>query len=226
VLCEQAGRPDDAAEYFAALSHGSDGYYYGIDAWAYVKAMRGPNTRLTGPTAQGLQYALAQARVEGLVLEFGVRFGATLNLIAAQAAQTVHGFDSFEGLPENWHGEPAGSYSTGGHKPRVAGNAVLHAGWFKDTLPAFVAAHREPVRFMHIDCDLYSSTATVFRHMGPRVRAGSIIVLDDYFANADWREDEFKAFREAASEYRWTYEYIVFSLYAKQAAVRILSVGT
>ena len=109
-------------------------------------------------------------------------------------------------------------------RPQAIENAVLHAGWFEDTLPAFVADHPGPVRFLHVDCDLYSSAATIFRYLGPRIQAGSIIVFDDYFLNPHWREDEFKAFQEAVAEYGWQYEYIAFSLFAKQAAVRILSV--
>jgi len=42
----------------------------------------------------------------------GATFGPA-SLIAALAKQPVHGFDSFQGLPEDWHAEPRGSYSTG-----------------------------------------------------------------------------------------------------------------
>ena len=224
ILLEQRGQGAKAERQFAQLPLDEAGYHPGLDAWAYVKAKRGPKTQLVAPTVTTLQLALKQATLDGLVLEFGVRYGTTLQLIAAASHQAVHGFDSFQGLPENWHDEPAGSYSTHGVQPQAGENAVLHAGWFEDTLPGFVADHPGFVRFLHVDCDLYSSAATIFRHLGPRIQAGSIIVFDDYFLNPHWREDEFKAFQEAVAEYGWQYEYIAFSLFAKQAAVRILSV--
>jgi hypothetical protein len=77
---------------------------------------------------------------------------------------------------------------------------------------------------MHIDCDLYTSTVTVFQNLAPRIVPGTIILLDEYLMNPGWRNDEFKAFQEAAETHGWDYEYIAFSLFAKQAGVRILSV--
>ncbi|MGY8991410.1 MAG: tetratricopeptide repeat protein [Rhodospirillales bacterium] len=223
VLYDDTGHPDKAEKLFSKLSVDEAGYHPGLDTWRYVKMHRGPNTRLFAPTAATLRYGLEQAALDGLVLEFGVRFGTTLRIIAAAAGQSVHGFDSFQGLPENWHAEPAGSYSTQDARPQMPDRVTLHEGWFEETLPAFLVAHLEPVRFLHIDCDLYSSAATIFRFLGPRIQVGSIIVFDDYFLNPHWRDDEFKAFQEAVDEYGWQYEYIAFSLYAKQAAVRIIS---
>ncbi len=50
-----------------------------------------------------LDNALAHIDTEGLVLEFGVSRGTTINHIAKKLPnQTVYGFDSFEGLPEEW----------------------------------------------------------------------------------------------------------------------------
>ena len=44
---------------------------------------------------------------QGLILEFGVWSGKTINMIADNVGQSrqVHGFDSFEGLPEDWFGQ-------------------------------------------------------------------------------------------------------------------------
>lgn len=226
ILLEQMGESDAALQCFARLTRDPSGYHPGLDAWEYVKSKRGPETRLFAPTVQTLEHAMKQATLSGLVLEFGVNYGATLRLIAAAAGQQVHGFDSFEGLPENWHDQSTGAYSTHGERPRVPDNAELHAGWFEDTLPEFLSTHTEPIRFLHVDCDLYSSTVTIFKNLGSHIVPGSVIVFDEYLMNGAWREDEFKAFQEAVDEYGWQYEYIAFSLFAKQAAVRILSVSS
>ena len=62
---------------------------------------------------------------EGMVLEFGVRSGTSIRQIAGLAGQGVHGFDSFEGLPESWHDEPKGTYTTKGVIPIVPKNVIL-----------------------------------------------------------------------------------------------------
>jgi hypothetical protein len=191
------------------------------DAWNYIRE-RAAGAPVVGTRAETFRSAVAAARVAGLVLEFGVHFGASLRQIAAIAAQDVHGFDSFRGLPEDWHREPRGSYSTEGVLPRMPPNVTLHAGWFSDTLPRFLAAHAGNVRLMHIDCDLYSSTRTVLGALADRMVPGTVLVFDEYLGNERWREDEFRAWQEAVAQHGWRYEYLCYSLYTKQAAVRLL----
>ena len=92
----------------------------------------------------------------------------------------MHGFDSFEGLPEAWHNEPKGSYSTKGVIPSVQENVVLHNGWFEDSLPGFVEKYQAPVRFINTDCDIYSSTKTVLELLAKQITPGTVIVFDEY----------------------------------------------
>ena len=86
-----------------------------------------------------LDLALDVAPSTGLVAEFGVWQGATLRQIVARRPG-AHGFDSFEGLPEAWreHHE-AGKFSLG--EMQIPG-AVLHKGWFEDTVPSWCTAMR------------------------------------------------------------------------------------
>jgi hypothetical protein len=151
-----------------------------------------------------------------------VRWGTTIRQIAARAGQEVHGFDTFTGLPEDWHDHPAGTYSTAGRLPPVPANVRLHQGLFTDTLPPFLEAYPGPVRFANIDCDLYSATATVLTLLSPRIVPGTVLAFDEYLFTAHWREDEFKAFQEAVAVCGWRYEYLAFSLLSKQAVVRII----
>jgi len=143
------------------------------------------------------------------------------SVISTLVDQDVYGFDSFQGLPESWHSEAKGSYSTKGVIPSVPQNVILHDGWFEETLPGFVEQHPEPVRFMNIDCDIYSSTKTVLECFAKQIIPGTVIVFDEYIGNSDWREDEFKAFQEAVLKYGWDYEYLCFSFMTKQVVVRI-----
>jgi len=173
--------------------------------------------------AELLDYALAQCAVQGLVLEFGVFRGDSLQMIAKRCAQDVHGFDSFEGLPEDWtDGREKGRFSLGGEPPPIkAPNAVLHKGWFQDTLPAFLAAHPGPARFVHVDCDVYGSTKTVLEHLAPRLVPGTIVVFDEYFNYPGWRDHEFRAFAEFVRRAGIGYTYLAYASAHESVAVRI-----
>lgn len=138
---------------------------------------------------------------QGVAVEFGVAAGLSTRLIADH--MPVTGFDSWKGLPEAWRdGYPAGSMAC--PKPQVA-NANLVEGWFDDTLPNFDFAALGEIGLCHIDCDLYSSTTTAFKHVGPHLKPGCLIVLDDYTP-----EDPHvaKAFHEAVDNFGWTVEQI------------------
>ena len=138
---------------------------------------------------------------------------------------TIHGFDSFQGIPESWGDEPAGTYSTQGNLPDVPANVKLHVGLFGDTVGKFVESQPGlPLAFANIDCDLYSSTADVLTAVQARVVPGTILLFDEYIAHETWRQDEFRAFQEACERYGWTYEYLGFSLGSKQAIVKIKEV--
>lgn len=158
-----------------------------------------------------------------LLLEFGVYHGKTIRMIANHFPDDeVHGFDTFSGIPEQWHRTPKGSYSAHGVLPQAPANVKCHVGLFSETLPGFLEGHPGPVRFMNVDCDLYSSTKDVFDAVSDRIVPGTIIIFDEYVMNPHWKEDEYKAFQEAVKRNGWRYEYIGISLVTGQAAVRII----
>jgi hypothetical protein len=120
--------------------------------------------------------------VEPLYLEFGVYQGRTLRWwtehVATAAARFV-GFDSFEGLPEDWIGHARKGTFHVDHSPDFADPRVsLVPGWFEDTLARWEPpAHDQLV--VNLDCDLYSSTTCVLRWLAPHLRPGSLIYFDD-----------------------------------------------
>src|SRR5690349_3546926 len=87
-----------------------------------------------------LLHAARAAPAQGLMLEFGVADGASLRYVAGRVPRPFHGFDSFEGLPEDWSGtfERQGKFSRSGALPAVPPNVRLYPGWFADTLPRFL----------------------------------------------------------------------------------------
>ena len=197
MLLDYSGKPQEAKPYFDTVKNGAAGYPEKLDAWHYIKSAKDNVPTMIGSSIQAFKLGIDAAIIEGLVLEFGVRFGTSIRQIASLVKQDVHGFDSFEGLPEAWDENPQGSYSTKGVIPSVPHNVTLHDGWFEETLSGFVKKHPAPVRFMNIDCDIYSSTKTVLEIFAKQIIPGTVIVFDEYIGNKNWREDEFKAFQEA-----------------------------
>jgi hypothetical protein len=167
---------------------------------AYESAQFYEDHLLTAPIFETdldlLTHAMTMTK-PGLCLEFGVASGRTISHIAG-LTERVYGFDSFEGLPEDWRsGFVKGAFA--GDLPPVPPNAVLIKGWFEKTLPEFLGKQQGPVAFLHIDCDLYSSTKTIFDLLAPRIVRGTVIVFDEYFNYPGWQQHEHKAFEEFKS---------------------------
>ena len=136
-----------------------------------------------------------------------------------------HGFDSFIGLPEDWKGDSlAGKFSRDGVPPEVRPNVTLHIGWFDATVEPFIKAQNQDVSFIHIDCDLYSSTMTVLRACRERLLVGTVIVFDEYFNYPGWERHEVRAWREFVAEAGMGYEYIGYAARHYSVAVRITSI--
>lgn len=160
----------------------------------------------------------------GLVLEFGVFKGKTITHIANRKSWHVDGFDSFEGLPDVWRdGYPKASFSLQA-KPSVPQNVTLHEGWFDNTIPQFLntlADSDTPIAYLHVDCDLYSSTKTIFDLLSDRIVAGTVIVFDEYFNYDGWEDSEFKAFQEYVQSNAIEYNYLTYNHEHQQVAVLI-----
>ena len=155
--------------------------------------------------------------------EFGVFKGTSINFIATNKPnEIIYGFDSFEGLPEDWTvASPKGTFSNHGKLPQVKENVRLIKGWFNETLPEFVKAHPKPCAFIHVDCDLYSSTKTIFAELKNQIVSGTVIAFDEYFNYPGWQEGEYKAFMEFVAENNLEFEYIARTDF-EQVAVKIL----
>lgn len=170
---------------------------------------------------ESLEYALELAPSGGMALEFGVATGTTLRTIAERrGGELVYGFDSFAGLPEDWiAGVPAGSFARE-DLPEVPG-AELVVGLFDDTLASFLEQNPGPIDFLHIDCDLYSSAATVLDLAGQRLRKGSVILFDEFFNYPGWQHHEFRAWKEFISRTGMTFKYRAYTYTDRQLVVQM-----
>lgn len=160
-----------------------------------------------------------------ICMEFGVFNGMTINRFADNCEATFYGFDSFDGLPEYWmEGFDVDTFKVK-KLPAVRENVILIPGWYDESLPVFVKEHNlqsEKIAFIHIDCDLYSSTKTVFEYIGEYIKEGCIIAFDEYFNYPAWKKHEFRAFQEWVKDNNISYEYIAYVENWSQVAVRIL----
>lgn len=224
AMClEQKGDDEAAMASFDKVPLDENGYNHWLDSWDYAlrQIKQNASIRVFGTGPETYAHAQEAAELDGLILEFGVRFGTSIRQIAAKTDGAVHGFDSFQGLPEAWQNNPVGEYTTYGELPEVPDNVNLHVGLFEETIPPFMNENAGPIRFMNVDCDIYSSTKTILDLLQERIVPGTTIAFDEYFCNPSWRFDEFKAFQEAVEHYGWTYDYLSFCPFARQAVVKI-----
>jgi O-methyltransferase len=137
-----------------------------------------------------------------LYCEFGVYKGESI-LYWAQKLQHpdshLHGFDSFEGLPEDFDiGGPykKGAFDVSGRMPNIEDPRVrFFKGWFNEVLPTYVPPDHDILVLM-LDADLYSSTIYVLRYFKSFIRKGTYI----YFDEMSRPEHEPKAFHEFMEE--------------------------
>jgi Methyltransferase domain len=165
-------------------------------------------------------------KASGLFLEFGVYKGDSINRLADLRPDVHwHGFDSFEGLPEAWTlGSKKGAFDIGGTLPPVRDNVTLTKGFFEQTLPEFAARHRDDkVAVLHVDCDLYSATKTIFDQLENMLQPGCIIIFDEYFNYPGWQDGEYKACAECVANTGRSFEYIAYVRTGGQVAVRLVA---
>lgn len=147
-----------------------------------------------------LERVLDWCRPPGIALEFGVGRGESTRIIADR--MPVIGFDSFEGLPEDWRpGFPKGSFAQE-EPPTEIENTQLRIGLFEDIDPRTLHGIRS-VGLLHIDCDLYSSTRTALQlamdeiyRTPPNRWHGLIIVFDEWFGYYGCEKFEQQAWRD------------------------------
>ena len=141
---------------------------------------------------------------EGDYHEFGLfrggTFLATSQILEEMGLQDVrlYGYDSFEGLPEAtgidagdtrfFEGQFACSRQDVEANLKAHGmdmsRAVLVEGFYEDTLTE--ALHQQhpfrPASVVLLDCDYYSSTICALNWLDRYIRAGTVLLFDDWFS--------------------------------------------
>ena len=158
-------------------------------------------------------------------LELGVASGKSMRAWVDQhthAASQFHGFDTFEGLPEDWNASFAkGHFSTGGTPPAIEDpRLTFHKGLFQQTLRPFLAtAELAPQLVVHMDADLYSATLYALTQLDAFMPAGTFILFDEFQSYLH----EFRAWHDYVSAYGRRFELVGFARRGVHAAVRLTS---
>jgi len=166
-----------------------------------------------------------------LFLDLGVWIGWSTRLTSEASGRTVYGFDTFEGLVEEWQIEDQflikqGTFSlsdplaqrfirdTGvtlqGGVPDALGRKVQYVkGSTYDTLAPFLAERpAAPIRLFHMDLDTYDSCLHALETCKDRFVEGSILVFDEYLVT----NGELRAFFEFQTRYGFEWRYRAWGL--------------
>jgi hypothetical protein len=169
-----------------------------LDDWFDVQLIELPNDDRLANYQKEFKYCMPLCNDDGWFLEFGVWKGRTINLCSGLRPNNhFYGFDSFEGLPEEWKLADDNSLShitqidkghfALGQLPKVNSNVTLTKGFFDKTLDAWIEDNLDNnsvISWLHVDCDLYSSAKYVLDKLNPYIVPGTVIRFDEL---VDWR---------------------------------------
>ena len=151
--------------------------------------------------------------------EFGVWNGISFKHLI-KTFKKGFGFDTFTGIPEDWHNKPSGSYSSFGSVPQIKGGEFI-VGKFENTLPNFFSQKRPMASLVNFDADLYTSTLCALNYSNKVIDEKSILIFDEFLMNDNWEKDEYKALNEFCDSLSISYDVIAVSFYSKQVAIKL-----
>ena len=151
--------------------------------------------------------------------EFGVWYGISFKYLI-KTFKKGFGFDTFTGLPEDWHSEPSGTYSSLGSIPKIKGGEFI-VGKFENTLPKFFSQKRPIASLINFDADLYTSTLCALNYSNKVIDEKSILIFDEFLTNDNWEKDEYKALNEFCNNLGIGYEVLAVSFFSKQVAIKL-----
>lgn len=118
-------------------------------------------------------------------IEFGVSSGASFKYWLnknTNPGSVFHGFDTFEGLPENFGPFGKGTMAATIESLNISDNrARFYKGLFQDTLPPFLTTFENSNRkLIHMDADIFSATLFALSQMHAVLKPGDIIMFDEF----------------------------------------------
>ena len=135
-------------------------------------------------------------------LEFGVAWGESFKWWLEKnkhADSSFYGFDTFDGLPEDWGPFKKGAFSSNHELPQIDDQrGTFLKGLFQQTVPPFVKQLDTAKRnVIMMDADLYSATLYALSSLAPYLKKGDIIFFDEFVVPTH----EFKAYLDFVQSY-------------------------
>lgn len=154
-------------------------------------------------------------------LEFGVWKGNSINFFS-KYVNTIYGFDSFEGLREDWAGtsSPKGRFNLNKKLPVLNKNVIPVIGWVQDTLGPFLDKHKPEINFVHLDMDTYETTKFVLTKIKPYLTKNCFIAFDELYNYPGWEMGEYKALKETFNDNE--YKYVCFCSNGSQVLIQVI----
>jgi hypothetical protein len=177
-----------------------------------------------------------------LLLDLGVWIGWSTRLISDACDRTVYGFDTFEGLVEDWQVDDQTVVKRGAFSlsdpfaqrfirdtgvslhdglPAALGRKVQFIrGSTYETLAPFLADRpAAPIRLFHMDLDTYESCLHALETCKDHFIEGSILVFDEYLVT----NGEMRAFYEFQSQYELEWRYRAWGLEIMEMNVEMVA---
>jgi hypothetical protein len=177
-----------------------------------------------------------------LLLDLGVWIGWSTRLISDACDRTVYGFDTFEGLVEDWQVDDQTVIKRGAFSlsdsfaqrfirdtgvslhnglPAALGRKVQFIrGSTYETLAPFLADRpAAPIRLFHMDLDTYESCLHALETCKDHFIEGSILVFDEYLVT----NGEMRAFYEFQSQYELEWRYRTWGLEIMEMNVEMVA---
>lgn len=135
-------------------------------------------------------------------LEFGVASGKSFDWFMTQNSHEesrFYGFDTFDGLPEDWGPFKKGAFTNNNEMPLIKDHrGKFFKGLFQQTLPAFLKDFDSSRRsILMMDADLWSASLYVLTSFASFLKKGDIIFFDEFVVPTH----EFKAFLDFTQSY-------------------------
>ena len=166
------------------------------------------------------EYKLSSMAID--YVEFGVSQAMSFNWWVknnSNPKSRFYGFDTFEGLPEDWGLFEKGSMAA--NIPAIEGNRhEFFKGLFQDTLPRFLSSdkiQKERFKIIHLDADLFSSTLYALTSLHPHLKSGDILIFDEFNVPTH----EFRAFMDYVDSYYVKYDVLAAVNNYFQVALRL-----
>lgn len=160
------------------------------------------------------EYAIKSAKKNDVennffYLEFGVWKGTTIKRFS-KYVNKIYGFDSFEGLNEDWVGHKISSNDKFKLKeneiPTFSSNIIIVKGIIQNTLEEFLKKKNPKINFVHIDTDTYETCKFILNKIKPYLVNNSIILFDELYNFPGWDVGEYKALKECFNDDEYKYK--------------------